>query len=166
VAVGLETAHSATLERLNKRITVDSFRRAAVRMQANAVDLRVFLLLRPPFMGEPMGLEWAQRSLDLAFMCGATVCCVIPTRDGNGAVEALGKAGHYTPPSLRSLEAAQEYGLNLRQGRVFADLWDVKRFYTCACSPHRAERLATMNRTQQLPAPILCRDCHAQTPNT
>jgi len=166
VAIGLETAHPETLERLNKRITVDSFRRAAAHLQANAVDLRVFLLLRPPFMDEPTGLEWAQRSLDLAFACGAAVCCVIPTRDGNGAVEALGTAGHYAPPNPRSLETAQEYGLNLHRGRVFADLWDVERFYTCACSPRRAERLATMNRTQQIPLPIPCENCQAQTSNT
>jgi radical SAM enzyme (TIGR01210 family) len=156
VAIGLETAHPQTLARLNKRITVDSFRRAADLLAAAQIDLRVFLLLRPPFMDEAMGLEWVCRSLDLAFDSGASVCCVIPTRDGNGAIEALRATGHYAPPKLSSLEAAQEYGLNLRQGRVFSDLWDIERFYTCDCSPHRAERLSNMNRTQYLPPPIVC----------
>jgi hypothetical protein len=42
---------------------------------------------------------------------------------------------------------------------VFADLWDISRFFTCACSPARAERLRTMNLTQQVAAPVACGDC-------
>ena len=33
--------------------------------------------------------------------------------------------------------------------RVFADLWDVERFFDCDCSPLRAARLGHMNRTQR-----------------
>jgi archaeosine synthase beta-subunit len=164
VAVGLETAHPETLARLNKRITVETFQQGADLLRRESVDLRVFLLLRPPFMDETMGLEWACRSLDLAFACGAAVCCVIPTRDGNGAVEALAAQGAYAPPNLRSLEAAQEYGLRSGQGRVFADLWDVERFYTCSCSPSRAERLATMNRIQDILPRIVCPLCTNHPP--
>jgi radical SAM enzyme (TIGR01210 family) len=159
VAVGLETAHPETLARLNKRITVETFQRAAGLLRRENIDMRVFLLLRPPFMDEAMGLEWACRSLEVSFDCGATVCCVIPTRAGNGAVEALGGQGLYAPPDLRSLESAQEHGLRLAQGRVFADLWDVERFFTCACSAQRAERIAIMNRTQWIPAPVECGFC-------
>jgi hypothetical protein len=50
VAIGLETAHADTLARLNKRMTIDSFRRAAGFLQANDIDLRVFVLLNPPFL--------------------------------------------------------------------------------------------------------------------
>jgi radical SAM enzyme (TIGR01210 family) len=159
VAVGLETAHPQVLERLNKRITVDSFRRAADLLARAAIGLRVFLLLKPPFLDEAEGVEWAMRSLDVAFESGAAVCCLIPTRDGNGALEALATQGGYAPPSLTSLETAQEYGLRQGRGRVFADLWDVERFYTCACSPARAVRLAEMNRTQRIPPPLECRQC-------
>ncbi|MBV9849593.1 MAG: radical SAM protein, partial [Armatimonadetes bacterium] len=119
----------------------------------------VFLLLRPPFLTEQEGIVWAKRSLDAAFDAGAEVCCVIPTRAGNGAMEALAAAGDYAPPSLASLEAVQEYGLALGRGRVFADLWDAERFYACACSPARAARLAAMNRTQQPPPPVACKEC-------
>lgn len=156
VAVGLETAHPTVLERLNKRVTVDSFRRAAAFLARENIDLRVFLLVRPPFLSESEGVEWARRSLDLAFECGASVCCLIPTRGGNGAMEALAAAGDFAPPSLPSMEAALEYGLGLRQGRVFGDLWDIERFYTCDCSPLRAERIAEMNRTQIVPPPVFC----------
>jgi radical SAM enzyme (TIGR01210 family) len=164
IAIGLETVHPPTLERLNKRITVEDFRNAAERLRDEGVDLRVFLLLRPPFMSEAMGLDWACRSLDLAFACGASVCCMIPTREGNGAVEALRTAGDYAPPDLRSLEAVHAYGIRLAQGRVFADLWDIERFFTCSCSPERAARLEVMNRTQQLPPEIACPHCIAAEP--
>ncbi|MCW3096147.1 MAG: putative Fe-S oxidoreductase [Chthonomonadaceae bacterium] len=159
VALGLETAHERTLERLNKRFTVADFRRSAAVLRANDIDLRVFLLLRPPFMTEAEGLEWACRSLDVAFDCGASVCCLIPTRAGNGALEALAEAGLFALPTLASLEAAQEYGLKLRQGRVFADLWDIEIFSQCACDPARMNRIATMNRTQQIPPQVLCLRC-------
>ena len=161
VAIGLETVHPTALERLNKRFTVDGFRHSADFLARHDIALRVFLLVRPPFLSEAEGVEWAMRSLDVAFAAGASVCCLIPTRGGNGAMEALAATGDYAPPSLRSVEAAQEYGLNLRRGRVFVDTWDIARFFTCACSPARAERLATMNRTQQIPAAISCPECRA-----
>lgn len=159
VAIGLETVHPAALERLNKRITVDSFRRAAAYLAQNHIALRVFLLLRPPYLSETEGLEWAQQSLDAAFEAGASICCVIPTRGGNGAMEALAAVGDFAPPGLLSLEAAQEYGLRLQRGRVFADLWDIEKLFACSCAPARAARLAEMNRTQQIPPPIFCPLC-------
>ncbi len=148
IAIGLETAHPPTLEKLNKRMTVEDFRQAAAFLKQHDIDLRVFLLLRPPFQTESEGLEWACRSLDVAMECGARVCSIIPVRGGNGALEALGEA--FQPPTLRSLEAALEYGLSLRRALVLADLWDVEKFYCCACSPERAARLAEMNRMQRI----------------
>ena len=159
VAVGLETIHPDILARLNKRFTVADFERAAGFLATHEIALRVFLLLRPPFLTEAEGVTWAKRSLDAAFDGGAAVCCVIPTRAGNGAMEALAASGDYAPPTLPSLEAVQEYGLGLKQGRVFADLWDIGRFFTCACSPARAVRLGEMNRTQTTLPPVVCAGC-------
>ena len=159
IAVGLETVHPDVLARLNKRFTVADFERAAAFFAAQDIALRVFLLLRPPFLTEREGVLWAKRSLDAAFDGGASVCCVIPTRAGNGAMEALAASGDYAPPTLPSLEAVQEYGLGLKRGRVFSDLWDVERFYTCACSPARAARLGEMNRTQVAPPTVICARC-------
>ncbi len=159
VALGLETAHEPTLERLNKRFTVADFRRSAALLRAHDIDLRVFLLLRPPFMTEAEGLEWACRSLDVAFDCGATVCCLIPTRVGNGAMEVLATAGLFALPTLASLEAAQEYGLRRNAGRVFADLWDIETFAHCECAPARIARITAMNQTQRIPPPVVCSLC-------
>ena len=173
VAIGLETAHPEVLARLNKRMTLDTFRRAADVLHRHDIALRVFVLLSPPFMPAGEAVEWACRSIDLAAECGATACSVIPTRGGNGAMEALGDA--FVPPRLTDLESVIEYGLSRRAApfgqaikadgragpfgpamRVFADLWDVERFYSCGCSPARAERLATMNRDQRVPPAVSC----------
>ena len=160
VAMGLETVHSEVLDRLNKRMTVDQFRRAAEFLAREEVDLRVFILVRPPWLSEEEGLEWARRSLDFAFDCGASVCSLIPTRAGNGAMESLAASGGFAPPSLKSLEAAQEYGLSLQAGRVFADLWDVEAFMKCpACSVARAGRIRAMNATQVVAPPFACDRC-------
>jgi radical SAM enzyme (TIGR01210 family) len=161
VAIGLETAHDDTLARLNKGMTVDGFRHAAAFLGANAIPLRVFILLKPPFTSEDEGIERACRSIDLAMACGARVCSIIPTRGGNGAIEALGR--DFVAPRLPSLEQVVEYGISRGQGRVFADLWDVDRLCSCACATERVERLRAMNRDQRIPPPIACdRGCSAR----
>jgi radical SAM enzyme (TIGR01210 family) len=157
VAMGLETVHPDVLERLNKRMTLEQFRRAAEFLIDEKIDLRVFILVRPPWLSEAAGIAWAERSLDFAFDCGASACSLIPTRAGNGAMEALLAAGEFARPSLASLETALEYGLARRAGRVFADLWDVETFLGCPdCSEARVHRIRAMNATQKIPAPIRC----------
>lgn len=152
VAIGLETAHPGALERLNKRMTVEGFRRAATFLAAHGIALRVFVILGLPFIERDEQAGWTMRSIECAMDAGATACSVIPMRPGNGAVDLLD-----TPvPTLRALEAAVEHGLSLRRGRVFADLWDVDRLFDCTCSPGRVARLAAMNRTQQPPPPVTC----------
>lgn len=154
VAIGLETAHPETLARLNKRMTIESFRRAAAFLRDNDIDLRVFVLLNPPFMAATDAIEWACRSIDLAADCGATACSIIPTRDGNGAVGTAEVP--YERPRLAALEQVIEYGISLGGLRVFADLWDVERLFDCSCSKRRAERLRTMNLEQRVPPPVTC----------
>ena len=159
VAIGLETVHTEALALLNKGFTLGQFDLAAGALRQAGIDLRTFLLVRPPGLSEAEGVEWACRSIEASFDAGATACCVIPTRGGNGAMEALQAAGTFTPPSLRSLESAQRFGLEVGRGRVFADLWDIERLFSCECSPQRAENMAQMNRHQR-PAPAVpCELC-------
>ncbi len=159
IAVGLETVDPVALAQLNKRLTVEQFWRAAERLAKNDIDLRVFILVRAPFQNEDEGLHWACRSLDVAMEAGARVAAVIPTRGGNGALDTLAEQGQFSPPSIRSLEAAHEYGLGLGKGIVYADLWDIERFCSCECSPKRTERMARMNRMQRVCESVYCDKC-------
>ncbi len=147
IAMGLETVHPEILPKLNKRMTLAQFSTAADFLRNNGMDLRVFVLVKPPFMAEEEAVEWAARSVDFAFDCGATAVTLIPTRG-------------FSLPRLNSLEDAFEYGLNLRRGRVFVDLWDVNAAAACQfCRNDRTERMRHMNLTQELRPPISCTGC-------
>lgn len=156
VAMGLETVHPDVLPRLNKRMTLAMFSEAARFLHEYEIDLRAFVLLKPPFLSEDEGLLWAQRSVEFAFDCHATAVSIIPVRRGNGALEAL----DFSLPKFESLEIALANGIRLQRGRVFADLWDLQQISQCAaCFEARRERLAVMNLTQIVPSPVECEQC-------
>jgi radical SAM enzyme (TIGR01210 family) len=160
VAMGLETVHPQILARLNKGMTTEQFAAAASTLRKNDIDLRVFILVKPPFMREEEAFDWAARSLDFAFDCGATAATLIPTRGGNGAMEKLATIGEFAPPRLATLEAAVAYGLALKRGRVFVDLWDAKETTECPdCSHARISRLRAMNLQQTILKPVACKTC-------
>lgn len=150
VALGLETVHPDVLPRLNKQMTLDDFTIAVQALHAERIAVRTFILVRPPFLSDDEGLEWAKRTLDYAFSLGVQCCSLIPTRAGNGALDELGRLGQFAPPSLDCIEQAFEYGLALRKGRVLLDLWDIERL---SSDTERIARLARMNLTQQVEPP-------------
>jgi len=162
VAMGLETVHPEVLARLNKGMTVEQFSLAATVLRRNGIDLRAFVLVKPPFLNEAEAIDWAGRSVDFAFACGATAVSLIPARGGNDAMDELATLGEFSPPRIQTLEACQEYGVGLRQGRVFADLWDLEKFSTCGeCYRARFHRLREMNLQQTIPGAVVCRRCEA-----
>jgi radical SAM enzyme (TIGR01210 family) len=153
VAMGLETAHPDALDRLNKRFTLERFAQAARWLADRAVALRVFLLISPPFVPAAAQDDWLRRSLDAAFSCGAAVVSLVPTRTGNGAVEALTEAGWFRAPGLDDIERSFALALNHADGRarIFLDLWDIDRFASCGdCLGPRRHRLHQMNLEQRV----------------
>ncbi|WP_339728269.1 radical SAM protein [uncultured Gimesia sp.] len=152
IALGLETIHKDVLQSLNKRMTLDDFSRAVDFLRNHSIPIRAFILLKPPFMDEQAGVEWAIRSVEYAFSLGVECCSVIPTRSGNGLLEQLQQSDQFAPPQLASLETTLETCLNLKQGRVFMDLWDLEQQYQNETNlDHRLERLRQMNLTQKVP---------------
>ena len=157
IAMGLETVHPEVLPRLNKRMNLDDFERATTFLLQNDIDVRAFILLRPPYLDESEGIEWALKSMEFAFNIGVQCCAVIPTRPGNGAIESLESVGFFEMPALSSIETVLEKGLSMNKGRVFMDLWDLERFYDCnRCGPVRKKRLHQMNLQQQLLPGVTC----------
>jgi len=160
IALGLETVHPDLLKKLNKKMTSDDFRKSVEFLNRNGIKSRAFILLRPPFLTESEGIEWAELSIDFAFDAGAGSCTVIPVRAGNGAMDNLRKSGLFTPPDIKSLEETVEYGIRFGSGRVFADLWDLELFSGCAkCFDRRKERLTRMNLYQEISEPVVCTCC-------
>ena len=164
VAMGLETIDPNVLPRLNKRMTLEDYERATRFLTGHGIAVRAFILLRTPFQTEEEGVTWALRSIEYAFSIGVNCCVVVPTRTGNGAMEALQADGLFEPPTLASIERVLARGIELTseaglpdQGRVFMDLWDLEKFHTCAaCGPARKKRLSEMNLYQTILPPVEC----------
>jgi hypothetical protein len=120
VAIGLETAHPDVLTRLNKRMTLDAFRRAAEFLHRHDV-LRVFILLNPPFMraGEAVSgradpSTWPPSA--------ARPHAHDHDRGGNGAIR---RSATSSRPRLSHPRVGHQCRLSRGGPRVFADLWDV-----------------------------------------
>jgi archaeosine synthase beta-subunit len=161
VAMGLETAHPAALDRLNKRFTLERFAEAARALADRSVSLRVFLLISPPFVPSSEHDDWLLRSVDAAFSCGASVISLVPTRTGNGTLEALARED-FMVPTLDDIERSLALALTHAQGRgrLFADLWDLQRFARCPhCVADRSARLQAMNHAQHVLPPSVCAAC-------
>ena len=165
VAMGLETVHPQVLPRLNKKFELAHFSQAAGFLRDNGIAVRAFVLVKPPFMDEAEGWEWAVKSAVFALSCGATVVSLIPTRPGNGALERLMAAGEFSPPQLATLEKALELTLEARgDGRIFADTWDLEQFSNCsACFEKRRQRIHAVNLSQRIPPAIDCPTCGLKT---
>jgi hypothetical protein len=126
-------------------------------LNQHKIPSRAFILLRPPFLSEPEGIYWANRSLNFAFKVGVECCIIIPTRTGNGALDLLYAKHYFAPPDIKSLEKVIEYGIQLNTGRVFSDLWDIELFSSCdKCLDQRRSRLVGMNLYQKRIAPVKC----------
>jgi archaeosine synthase beta-subunit len=160
VAMGLETVHPRALPRLNKRMTVADFDRAAERLAAGGVGLRAFVLVGAPFVPPAEAVEWAVRSAAHAFARGAGTVALIPVRGGNGALEELAARGEWEPPTLALLEEALDRCVALGGGVAVADLWDLPRLARCpACAEPRRRRLARINLSGRTEPRIACGEC-------
>lgn len=157
IALGLETANTEVLRKLNKQMTLEDFRNSVSYLTQHGILSRAFILLRPPFLSESEGIFWAERSIDFAFSAGVECCTVIPVRAGNGAMDLLMEKNYFAQPDIRSLETVLEYGIRLNSGRVFADVWDLDMFSSCKkCIDKRTNRLITLNLSQKITSPVRC----------
>lgn len=160
VAMGLETADPNILERLNKKMTIEAFAEGAAFLQSHRIGLRVFLLVQPPFISADAAAGSVVSSAEFAFDHGAGQVVLIPTRTGNGALDALALSGDFAPPELKTIEDAFAGAIELRRGRVTVDLWDLERFADCpACFAARRSRLQRMNLEGSILPRVSCGAC-------
>lgn len=170
VAMGLETVDPLVLSRLNKRMTLGDFDRAARLLLDSGVELRAFILLGPPGHFGAESVEWAKRSVDHALSLAASYAVVIPVRPGNGILDRLERQGQFVRPTVAELTRVLTHGLESRgssaagrrDGCVLVDLWDIENSFDCPdCGPLRAEALRRMNLTQR---PVAVVECDCQGP--
>ena len=108
VAMGLETAHPAALDALNKRMTLDDFARAAGDLRRRDVSLRAFVLIGPPFVPAEEQDAWLLKSVAFAEACGAAVISLIPARAGNGTMEALTAQKLFRAPTQEDVDRSMK----------------------------------------------------------
>jgi hypothetical protein len=160
VAIGLETIHPGAMSRLNKRLDLDRFERAAGFLAEHDMDLRVFVLVGAPHVPAEEAVEWACRSAELAVRLGAAKVALIPVRGGNGELERLAALGEFVMPTLADLETALDRCLKLSPGVVTADLWDIERIAPCEeCRLARVSRLERLNLTGKREPRVSCAAC-------
>ncbi|GAC1652130.1 MAG: hypothetical protein NVS4B3_13920 [Gemmatimonadaceae bacterium] len=160
VAIGLETVHPTASLKLNKRLDLTRFDRAAQLLGDNGIDLRVFVLLGAPHVRPEESVEWAVRSAEYAAQRGAAIVSIIPVRGGNGELERLTALGEFAPPTLRHLEQALDHCRRIAPTVVTADLWDTDRLSGCAlCRPDRVERMRRINVHGRVETPLVCAEC-------
>jgi radical SAM enzyme (TIGR01210 family) len=160
VAVGLETIHPVAASRLNKRLDLARFDRAARFLLENGIDLRVFVLLGAPYVRAEESVAWTVRTVEYAVERGASVVSIIPVRGGNGEMERLQALGHFAPPTLSQLEDALDRCLQFTRTVVTADLWDMERLSACEhCRSARIERLRRLNIIGRPEPRVDCKMC-------
>jgi uncharacterized Fe-S cluster-containing MiaB family protein len=162
VAMGVETIHPQALPRLNKRMELEDFDRAAGLLRGAGIGVRSFVLVGAPFVPTAESVDWTVRSVEYALGRGAEVVTLIPVRSGNGELDRLERSGEFAPPTLAQMERALERSLELGRGVVLADLWDIERLIDCPqCGPERVARLEQMNLSGRLEDPVGCTQCRA-----
>lgn len=160
VAVGLETIHPVAAARINKRLDLARFDRAAGFLAENGIDLRVFVLLGAPHVPVGESIDWTVRAVEYAVARGASIVSIIPVRGGNGEMERLQALGEFTPPTLRRLEETLDLCSRVTAAVVTVDLWDAERLPACEqCSAERINRLRLLNQTGRAQPRIACTLC-------
>jgi radical SAM enzyme (TIGR01210 family) len=159
VAMGLETVESAVLASLNKQVTVEDIRRATLTLVDQDIDVRLFVLLRPPGLSEVAAIETCLASIEAAREWGARHVSVIPLRGGNGALEHLQRIGHFEPPLASSLEGVLNSSLAKSPMVITADTWDWSRLRGL-CSTCSNARLAALERANLTQAPHVIDRCN------
>jgi len=159
IAIGLETVHPEILPRLNKQMTVADYQRACEALRDRDIHIRTFVLLRPPGLSDDAGVEWALRSIEVAFDAGSRCASLIPMRGGNGSMEDLARQGLFTPPTISAMYVTLRQAIEMNRGRVFVDLWGIEALFECPhCGPQQAAVLHQMNLTQRVLPWVKC-DC-------
>lgn len=104
LAIGLESANDNVLKHsINKGFTVADYDRAATLMKERGVDLRTYILLKPPFLTEKEAVEDAVATAGHAAPFSHSISLNAVNVQKGTLVERLWKDWSYRPPWLWSV---------------------------------------------------------------
>jgi radical SAM enzyme (TIGR01210 family) len=148
IAMGLETIHPASMDWLDKQMSLDDFGAAMEFCGKHGIDRRVFLILQPPGTPPDEAVDSGLQAAKLAASLGARHISMIPLRPGNGVVDRLLQERSIQLPEAAKLEqwlfTAQKL---LPDTVVTVDLWDWEKMdgHCPECLELRRERLSRRN---------------------
>jgi radical SAM enzyme (TIGR01210 family) len=104
IAIGLESADDYIMKySINKGSTLKKFIDAATVLQKEKIELRTYLLFKPPFISEKMAIEDIEKSVAIVNQYSADISINPMNIQKNTLVEKLWEKGLYRPPRLYSL---------------------------------------------------------------
>lgn len=104
IAIGLESADDYIMKySVNKGSTLKKFIDAAQLLKNENVELRTYLLFKPPFISEKMAMDDIKNSVKIAAPYSADISINPMNIQKHTMVEKLWKKGLYRPPRLYSL---------------------------------------------------------------
>lgn len=157
VAMGLETADPGLLAWIGKGMSREDFAAACARLEAVGIDARAFVLVGLPGLDEPASVAAALEAIAFAVASGVRHVSLVPTRPGNGTLDRLGAEGLFRPVGAAAAEAVLERALGDDPGAIVTlDGWDWGRLegHCDACRDPRLARIAAMNLSQRVLAPV------------
>jgi hypothetical protein len=123
VAMGLESANDRVLEyAINKGFTYADWQRAAEQVRDAGFEVKTYVLLKPPFLGEGEAIMDAVATVDAAAEYSDAVSLNPVAVHGNTLVEHLWKRGRYRPPWLWSVAAVLEHMAARFDGLITCDV--------------------------------------------
>ncbi len=104
VALGLESANDEVLRcSINKGFTVGDYDKAAAALRRAGIDIRTYVLLKPPFLTEAEAVRDAVATMNHAAKVSATISLNPVNVQSGTLVERLWKNWSYRPPWLWSV---------------------------------------------------------------
>lgn len=105
VGIGFETVSDYIREKcINKGFTLEDFKKAVRACRGVGVEVKAYILVKPPFLTEKEGIEDAVRSGRAAYKYGASRISLNPVAvHRDTLVEELWRRREYSPPWLWSL---------------------------------------------------------------
>ncbi len=104
IALGLESSNDCVLrESINKGFTFADYREAASRVKSHGMDVRTYVLLKPPFLSESEAIQDAKRTIHDASSYGSTLSLNPVNVQTGTLVEKLWKTWSFRPPWLWSV---------------------------------------------------------------
>ncbi|WP_337861103.1 archaeosine biosynthesis radical SAM protein RaSEA [Ferroplasma sp.] len=104
IAIGLESADDYIMKySVNKGSTLKKFIDAATILQKEKIELRTYLLFKPPFISEKKAIEDIEKSVAIVSPYSADISINPMNIQKNTLVEKLWRKGLYRPPRLHSL---------------------------------------------------------------